>query len=89
MRNTYSKDFKAEALVLAQELGVAKAAERLGMSQCTLSKWRQNAKKQLGGEQAVKENEYDKLAKEVVELRKANEILKAALGFFAIDRRRL
>lgn len=57
------------------------------MSQWTLSKWRQNAKKQLDVEQAGTENQYEKLAKEVVELRKANEILKAALGFFVVDRR--
>ena len=36
----YSKEFKEQALLLSDELGVKKAAEQLGISYYTIADWR-------------------------------------------------
>ena len=41
---TYSKEFKAEALRLSDEIGVKKAAEQLGIPYFTLADWRSSRK---------------------------------------------
>lgn len=94
----YDKQFKEEAVRLAKEIGTRRAAEQLGLSYHTLSDWRQN--KQAHGEAAfvgsgkayvqthgMTPREIE-LQRENEELRRANEILKDALGFFANDRRK-
>lgn len=92
----YDKTFKEEAVKLSDEIGVKKAAEQLGIPYYTLSGWRQKHKKY--GERAhvgSGNNRIDpqrqrelELERENAELRRANEILKDALGFFAKDRKR-
>ena len=89
----YSKEFKEEALKLSDEIGVKKAAQQLGIQYYTLSDWRSKrntaikAKKyQMSDDEANKR--IIELEKEIVELRKANDILKDALGFFAKDRKK-
>ena len=86
----YSKEFKEEALKLSDEIGVKKAAQQLGIQYYTLSDWRSKrntaikAKKyQMSDDEANKR--IIELEKENAELRKANDILKDALGFFAKD----
>ncbi|GGG05580.1 transposase [Paenibacillus abyssi] len=93
----YDKAFKEEAVRLSDEIGPKKAAEQLGVAYHTLQDWRK--RRTLHGEGAhigsgrayasadktVREIE---LEKEIVELRRANETLKDALGFFAKDRKR-
>ena len=95
---TYEKSFKEEAVRLSEEIGVKKAAEQLGISYNTLSDWRY--KQKLHGNQAYvgsghkrlpndpKEQEIYELLKENAELRRSNEILQEALGFFAKNRKR-
>ena len=95
---TYEKSFKEEAVRLSDEIGVKKAAEQLGISNNTLTDWRYKQKRH--GSQAYvgsghkrksndpKEQEIYELRKENAELRRSNEILQEALGFFARNRKR-
>lgn len=95
---TYDKEFKEEALRLSDEIGLRKAAEQLGIPYYTLSNWR--CKRNMYGEQAhvgsghervpldPQEQRIRELEKEVAELQRANDILKDALGFFAVSRKK-
>ena len=89
----YSKEFKEEALKLSDEIGVKKAAQQLGIQYYTLSDWRSKRNtaikaknNQMSDEEANKR--IIELERENAELRKANDILKDALGFFAKDRKK-
>lgn len=93
--NRYDKAFKEEAARLSDEIGPKKAAEQLGVAYYTLQEWRK--RRALHGDAAHIGSAYasaDKTAREFElerengELRRANEILKDALGFFAVDRKR-
>ena len=89
----YSKEFKEEALKLSDEIGVKKAAQQLGIQYYTLSDWRSKrntaikAKNNQMSDEELKQRNFE-LEKEIAELRKANDILKDALGFFAKDRKK-
>lgn len=87
----YSKEFKAEALKLSDELGVKKAAAQLGLPYYTLADWRNN-RKYAEPEPELSEVELKirnrELERENAELRVANEILKDALCFFSKDRKK-
>ncbi len=67
---------------MSDEVGVKKAAEQLGIVYGTLADWR----KQRGrtNKNEVTSNPDDEIAR----LKKANSILKDALGFFVDDRKR-
>ena len=89
----YSKEFKEEAIKLSDEIGLKKAAQQLGIQYYTLSDWRSKRiaaikaqKNQMSDEEANKR--ILELERENAELRKANDILKDALGFFAKDRKK-
>ena len=94
----YDKSFKLEALDLSDEIGVKKAAEQLGIPYYTLTDWRQIRKKQgdsffVGsGHKREPADEKDRriqaLEAELRETKRANEILKDALGFFAESRKK-
>ena len=94
----YDNQFKEEAVRLAKEIGTRRAAEQLGISYHTLSDWRQSNQKnrnstfagdgRSNGTIAELTPREKELQLEVDELRRANEILKDALGFFAKDRKR-
>lgn len=94
----YDNSFKMEALELSDEIGVKKAAEQLGIPYYTLSGWR-NTRKAKGeyafvgsGNKRYPTNEKDRriqeLESELRETKRANEILKEALGFFAQSRKK-
>jgi transposase len=93
----YSKQFKEEAVRLSDEIGVKSAAEKLGVAYGTLSGWR-GERSRLGtaafpgsGHKIEKPGQNAReaeLEREIGELRRANEILKDALSFFAADRRK-
>lgn len=89
---TYSKEFKAEALRLSDEIGVKKAAEQLGIPYFTLADWRSSRKEKRREKSEMSEEDFvsqnRELEKEIAELRQANEILRDALGFFAKDRKK-
>ena len=87
----YSREFKAEALKLSDEIGVKKAASQLGLPYYTLADWRNRTRDRITGqpkkELSLTEQEIRirELERENAELKEANEILKDALGFFAKD----
>ena len=88
----YSKEFKEEALRLSDEIGVKKAATQLGLQYFTLADWRKDRKYREKHTIVLTESDAKikiaELEKENAELRRANEILKDALGFFAKDRKK-
>ena len=91
----YSKEFKEEALKLSDEIGLKKAAQQLGIQYYTLSDWRtkRNAaakakKYQMTDDEAKLRITELERENENAELRKANDILKDALGFFAKVRKK-
>lgn len=98
MKRKYDKQFKEEAIQLSEEIGVKCAAEQLGVPYHTLSDWR--CKKRSHGDGAFvgsghlytstagMTSKEQELKRENDELRRANEILKDALGFFAKDRKK-
>ena len=89
----YSKEFKEQAVLLSDEIGVKKAAEQLGVNYSTLADWRKTRNRKAKEERITSDksplNERElALYKEIQELKKANEILKDALGFFVVDRKK-
>ena len=86
MATRYDTQFKEEALRLVEEVGMTKAADQLGVSPWTMREWRK--KKEAYGEQAYVGSGHKEQQKELQELRRANEILKEALGFFAAGRKK-
>lgn len=95
--NRYDKAFKEEAVRLSDEIGPKKAAEQLGVAYHTLQDWRKRRTLHGDGAHIGSGRDYAstnkttreiELERENSELRRANEILKDALGFFAKDRKR-
>ena len=96
---TYEKSFKIEAVKLSDEIGIKKAADQLGIPYYTLADWR-HRKNVMGEDRAYvgsghkrakvdpKEQRIYELEKENAELRRTNEILQDALGFFAANRKK-
>lgn len=85
----YSKEFREEAISLSDEIGPKKAAQQLGINYATLIDWRKKRKTKTEKEKSTGEPKtVEELQKEIAELKKANDILKDALGFFALDRKK-
>jgi len=90
-RKSYDRIFKEEAVKLAKETNISSAARSLGIHDNTLRNWVQNVKERAdnpfigSGRKYISPQEAEKIAlmKENKELKRANEILKEALGFFA------
>lgn len=92
MKQRYTKEFKLEALKLADQLGsMAKAARQLGLAENAIYNW----KNKLGYEMqkdtdknvstTPESEEVKRLKKENEELKKVNYILKRAAAFFSQD----
>lgn len=104
MARRYSKEYRIEAVKLAQEIGPKKAAEEIGMPAGTIMWWlkeEREGKIDLGnGKQTPKramtlaeelegsKKLIKKLGKEVANLRKENEFLEEASRFFAKGRKK-
>lgn len=85
----YNKEFREEAISLSDEIGPKKAAQQLGINYATLIDWRKKRKTKTEKQQSTAEPKtVEELQKEIAELKKANDILKDALGFFALDRKK-
>jgi len=90
-RKEYDRSFKEEAVKLANETTVSSAARILGVKDGTLRQWVARSKERpdnpfIGsGNKYISPADAEKVAllKENMELKRANEILKEALGFFA------
>lgn len=91
-RNTYSKEFKTEAVELASRIGTVKAGEELGVHQTTIRNWRKklNAPVSTNSNQKAKtyeelEKELKKAQKELEYLREINKVLKKSTAIFSSD----
>ena len=89
-RKRYSREFKLEAVRMANESGkpVAEVTRELDISVHHLYRWRDQAQKQ--GDQVFpghgnSQDELAKLRRENVRLREERDILKKSLIFFAKD----
>ena len=84
-RKQYSAEFKEQALKLAEQEGVARAAKDLGLAESQLYNWRQ--KKRLDGqtseEQKLQNAELARLKRELARLEEENSFLKKATAYFA------
>lgn len=86
----YDTSFKDQAVALAEEIGVKKAKEKLGIkNEQTLGNWvkKKNKKNETdsGAELAALREENKKLKKELDREKKITAILKDAAAFFCQD----
>jgi transposase len=88
-KKQYSDEFKGQAVRLSRELGQAKAARQLGISEANLSYWK---KKHQGNEKLSEveqikadREELQRLRKETAEQKQVILILKKAAAFFSND----
>ena len=100
----YDLDYKIQAVKLAREIGVNKAAKELGIAASTLNGWNMAAKQgkiNIGpGEQTPQgaldlaeelnalRKQNKELSKEIKRLKEENEFLAEASAFFAASRRK-
>jgi transposase len=88
-KKKYSDEFKGQAVRLSRELGHAKAAQQLGVSEASLSYWKktnQGKEKLSEAEQAKADREeLQRLRKENAEQKQVILILKKAAAFFSND----
>ena len=95
MGKRYTSEERREALKLADEIGPAAAARRLGINTDTLYGWRSREKEQTaaleaavgGRSEAGLLAEIKALREQLKQARQDVEILQEALGFFAKRRR--
>lgn len=97
MPRQYSPEFRQRALRLLNEAApdyetefeaIRQVASKLGVSTEALRKWRRSSEIDAGerpGMTTLEHAELRRLKKENAELRRANEILKAASAFFAAE----
>lgn len=97
MPRQYPVEFRQRALRLLEEAlpdyetefeAIRQVATKLGVSTEALRKWRRTAEVDSGarpGVTSIEHAELKRLKKENAELRRANEILKAASAFFAAE----
>jgi transposase len=86
-RKTYSKEFKEEAVRLAQQNGnVTETARNLGLQQSVLRRWKkefnQVGEKAFPGKGHTVDEELRQLQRENQRLKETVEILKKAVGIF-------
>ena len=80
----YTEEYKQEALRLAEDIGVSEASAKLGIATKTL--YGRRSAQRAGQKPISKESESEqirRLEKENDELRRANEILKKAVGLIS------
>lgn len=84
-RKRHSDEFKAETLMLAGKVGVAAAANQLGLHSSQIYQWRVAADKKAstGERESLLATENAKLKRQKAELEKEVEFLKKAAAYFA------
>lgn len=87
MGRQYDHEFKRQAVLLSDEIGLAPAANQLGVPYQTLSEWRKKRTREKP-EETEESKRLKQLEREIRELREENEVLKDALGFFARSRKK-
>lgn len=91
-RRSFTKDFKIQAVALAESIGSnIEAAEKLGIEADSIRLWRRQLGRSKSKDsrtvaQAVADSEeIRRLKKQVSDLEKTNYILKKAAAFFSQD----
>jgi len=93
----YPPELREQAVRMVAEIGepgaVRRVAEKLGVSPDAVRYWIKHAPAEIGGKSGLSSDQLEELGrlrKENAELRRANEILKAASAYFAreLDRPR-
>ena len=86
-RKRYSKEFKDEAVKLAERVGFSKAGIELGVSSQSIRKWSEPSLKggMANSGQESLEAEIKRLRKENGYLKKINEVLKKSTAIFSSD----
>ena len=85
----HTKEFKLEALALADQVGGAQAARSLGIRTNLIYRWRKEFKEagdeafRGHGNMTAQEAELARLRREVANLKEDREILKKALEIFS------
>ena len=98
MYKEFSKEFKMEAVNLAEQIGVTAACEKLGIARNNLYRWKEEYARagetafaeKKGAKQTFsspKDAEIARLSKENRELKQANRILQEAMVFFVKGRK--
>jgi transposase len=84
-RRRYSDDYVANALLRADQHGVAVTARQLGVAESMLYAWRAKAKSDasLSDQERANRDELGRLRKQVAELATENDFLKKAAAYFA------
>ena len=84
-RKRYSPEYRKEALVLADKIGVAAAAKQLGLYETQLYNWRSKSRDQAdkGVLEAQQALEIAKLKRQLAEREEELAILKKAAAYFA------
>ena len=92
-RRQFTAEYKAQAAALADNLGIAGAARKLGISAKTLANWtrkpREGAAANVGARHSVSELEAEvsRLRAENATLRAERDFLKKTTAFFAKESR--
>lgn len=91
-RQKYSSEFRAEAveLVLSSGRTLIEVAASLGINEGTLGNWVRTYKKAHPDYATTEQGpvewaEYEKLKREMAEVKRENEFLKAVSAYFAAD----
>jgi transposase len=89
-RRFFSEEFKHEAVKLASQPGASRAAiaQDLGIGANLLRRWCRDAEAEqpvskVGGEK-VSVQEYERMRRELAKVKTERDILKKALGYFAV-----
>lgn len=83
-KRRYSKEFKQDAVNLANSIGVTKAATELGISAVNIGKWKRllsPEKSHFNNNELEKENR--RLKKELMYMKKINEVLKKSTAILS------
>ena len=87
-RRTYNKEYKQEAIKLAESIGATQAAADLGIDRSLISAWRRSQEAEGAdafrgkGNPTAEQAELVRLRREIATLRMEREILKKATEFF-------
>lgn len=85
----YTSEFKQQAINLANDIGQSRASKQLGVHVANIQRWKSESEKQ--NKKIEKTTRWDlevenkRLLQENIELKKVNQILKAAAAFFSRD----
>jgi len=91
-RRTYTKEFKLEAIRLAEERGnISAVARNLGLHGGQIQRWKKryelDGEKAFPGQGRAKDEEFDRLQRELKRVKEENAILKKAVGIFVVQPR--